>query len=232
MLPLLNIFGELESFTSELYPYRFVITPLLLLALGGAVYVAYRLGLHRLLLRHRVATAVVGLPLLAASLFAGDYLLSPLWERSYLEEASPIEVIASPTATTDTDTMLPVSMTDAPPAAPMPGIRAQGRFEGADDFHFGRGDAQIIRTADGNHILRFENFSVRNGPDLYVYLSADPAGEKVDEALNLGRLKATDGAFNYEIPQSIDLASVKSVIVWCRQFSTLFAVALLATSSE
>jgi hypothetical protein len=98
---------------------------------------------------------------------------------------------------------------------------------GADDFHFGRGDALIIETEPGKYVLRFENFSVRNGPDLFVYLSEDPAGEDVDEALNLGALKATDGAFNYEIPAGIDVSRVKSAVVWCKQFSVLFAHAEL-----
>ena len=36
-----------------------------------------------------------------------------------------------------------------------------------------------------------------------------------------------DGAFNYEVPASIDVATVKTVLVWCRQFSVLFASAEL-----
>jgi hypothetical protein len=98
-----------------------------------------------------------------------------------------------------------------------------GEFVGADDFHFGRGDAQLIETEPGVYVLRFENFSVRNGPDLFVYLSTDPSGEDVEEALNLGSLKATDGAFNYEIPPEIDVSTIRSAVVWCKQFSVLFA---------
>ena len=76
-------------------------------------------------------------------------------------------------------------------------------------------------------MLRLENFSVRNGPDLYVYLVRDEGARRVDESLNLGRLKATDGAFNYDIPAGVDIASVKSVVVWCKQFGVLFAEAPL-----
>src|SRR5688500_8444838 len=94
-MPLLNIFGEIESFTSELYPYRFIITPLLIAGLVAALFVAYRAGLHQVLLRHRIATAAIGTPLLIVSLVAGNYLLSPLWERSFLEEASPLEAVTS-----------------------------------------------------------------------------------------------------------------------------------------
>jgi hypothetical protein len=68
---------------------------------------------------------------------------------------------------------------------------------------------------------------VRNGPDLFVYLSEDPSGKGVTEALNLGKLKATDGAFNYEIPPNVDVSKIKSAVVWCRQFAVLFAHATL-----
>src|SRR4030067_821791 len=47
---------------------------------------------------------------------------------------------------------------------------ARGRFVGADDFHKGSGTAVIVR-AGTQRGLRFENFQVTNGPDLYVYLA-------------------------------------------------------------
>jgi hypothetical protein len=58
-------------------------------------------------------------------------------------------------------------------------------------------------------------------------LSEDPNGEGISEMLNLGELKATDGAFNYEIPSGIDVSKVKSAVVWCKQFAVLFAHAEL-----
>lgn len=244
MLALLSVFSTLEGFTSDLYPYRYVVTPIM--ALIGAVLVVFAVkrNFHRLLWRHRLATALIGTPLLIVSLVVGDYLFSPLWERSFLNEASPIEAAVSvpvaSTASPAVETTAPASGVSSVPAVPGapsvpaaptalagPRIISRGTFRGADDFHFGRGDAQIIRTETGAHILRFENFSVRNGPDLYVYLSRDETGRRVEEPLNLGRLRATDGAFNYELPANIDLTSIKSVVVWCRQFTTLFAHAPL-----
>ena len=229
MLAMLSVFSTLEGFTSDLYPYRFVITPILVLVGAGVIFRAVRQGVHHVLWRHRLATAIIGTPLVVLSLVAGNYLLSPLWERNFLDEASPIEAAAGPG-----DARAPVVTS---PAAVVPNaestssagtrITSRGVFRGADDFHFGRGDAQIIRTETGTHVLRFENFSVRNGPDLYVYLSRDETGKRIDESLNLGRLRATDGAFNYELPSNIDLASIRSVVVWCRQFTTLFAHAPL-----
>ncbi|MYI85818.1 MAG: DM13 domain-containing protein [Dehalococcoidia bacterium] len=80
-------------------------------------------------------------------------------------------------------------------------------------------------------MLRVENFSVRNGPDLFVYLSRNPDGWE-EEAINLGDLKATDGAFNYEIPSDIDIEEFKSAVVWCRRFAVLFGHATLEIVTE
>jgi hypothetical protein len=105
------------------------------------------------------------------------------------------------------------------------GVRARGQFMGADDFHFGRGDALLIETGPGLYTLRLEEFSVRNGPDLFVYLTPDK--NSVEGAINLGGLKATDGAFNYDVPPGTDLSQYEYAIVWCRQFTVLFASAPL-----
>jgi hypothetical protein len=105
-------------------------------------------------------------------------------------------------------------------------LYASGEFHGADDFHFGRGKALLIESAPGQYVLRFEEFSVRNGPDLYVYLSTDPEGYGTDP-LELGTLKATDGAFNYDIPPGADISRFKGALVWCKQFAVLFATAPL-----
>ena len=223
MLSVLERLGMFEDITADLYPYRFVITPLALAAVAGILYFAYRRRWHEVLLRHRLATTMVGVPVLVLALLVGDYLFSPLWERSRLDEASPLAVAEA------------AEMPPSQPGSSGPGAVAafeakvlqMGDFRGADDFHFGRGDALLIQTGPDTHVLRFENFSVRNGPDLYVYLSEDPTGKKVDEALNLGELKATDGAFNYEIPASVDVSKIKSAVVWCRQFAVLFTHAEL-----
>jgi hypothetical protein len=93
-MPVLSVFGELETFLSEeLYPHRYVISAFVLLALLTALAGAAKLGLHHALLRHPIVTALVTVPVVALTLVAGDYLLSPLWERSFLEEKSPVTAI-------------------------------------------------------------------------------------------------------------------------------------------
>ena len=229
----MTIFGDLERLIAEdLYPYRWPITIAVVMAIAAAAVLAYRMGWHMIAWRHRLATGVIAAVLLAVAIPAGDYLLSPLWERSHLEEESPL-VSASDgmsggdLATPDAHPQPSPAATAEPTAVPFePRVTHQGEFHGADDFHFGRGRALLIETAPAQYTLRFEEFSVRNGPDLFVYLSPSADGN-ADGSINLGGLKATDGAFNYEVPAGTDAARFKSAIVWCRQFSVLFATAPL-----
>lgn len=231
------IFGELERFVAEdLYPYRWLISIALMAVAAVVAYVAYRREWHLVLWRHKLASAVAAAVLIAISIPAGDYFLSPLWERSFLEEEeSPIALASGPQdpVAAGTSTTEPAPGATEGPDATQRGAEApfaarithQGEISGADSFHSGRGTAQLIETAQGQYTLRFEEFSVRNGPDLFVYLTPDE--NSVDGALNLGGLKATDGAFNYEVPAGTDVSRYKYAIVWCRQFAVLFASAPL-----
>ncbi len=217
---------DLERFFSEVvYPNRWLILAGIVVAAAAAGAIAYRRGWHRVIWRHRLATALVVVPLVAAAIPLGNYLLSPLFERSYLDEGSPLVSggMVAGTAPSPTASGAPAT-TPASPFAPR--VALEGQFRGADDFHFGRGKALLIETAPRRYALRVEDFSVRNGPDLFVYLSPDTAGGS-EGALNLGRLKATDGAFNYEVPAGTDVSRFGSAIVWCRRFSVLFAAAPL-----
>ena len=93
-----------------------------------------------------------------------------------------------------------------PPPTPFAATTvASGEFSGTDDFHFGHGTASIVEVEPGRYHLRLDEFSVRNGPDLFVYLSPDADGY-ADDALELGKLKATDGSFGYDLPDGIDPA--------------------------
>jgi hypothetical protein len=113
------------------------------------------------------------------------------------------------------------------PATSAPGLdERSGSFSGADEFHFGRGTARLIETAPGGYTIRLEDFAVRNGPDLFVYLSPSAEGY-ADGAIELGSLKADRGNQNYDVPAATDVESVQSVVIWCKQFAVLFATAPL-----
>jgi len=88
------------------------------------------------------------------------------------------------------------------------------------DAHEVAGTASLIEGIDGKVYLRFENFEIINGPDVRIYLSKDL--EKTD-AVELGPLKATHGNFNYEVPEDVHLGEYSKLLVWCDDFSVLFA---------
>jgi hypothetical protein len=70
-----------------------------------------------------------------------------------------------------------------------PVVLRQGLFGKIDFIHQGSGTAKLIQNSDGKHFIRFEDFKVTNGPDLYVYLVADAENVDNDEFVNLWRLK-------------------------------------------
>lgn len=194
-----------------------------------------------------------------ANILAGVY-----FERTSLDDLDPFaSVAAAPDSTTSivpaavtapatTAVQPPVAATAVPaspqvaassPVASSPPVVAaptgpmllrEGTFVDGDPGHHGEGTARLIRDAEGSHILRFEDFSVTNGPDLFVILSTDPDGSRssaaASDALNLGRLRATDGNINYAVPDGVDLAAYRSVIIYCRAFRVVFAVATLEAS--
>lgn len=228
----MEIFGDVERLLSDLYPYRWPISIGLLVAFIAFIALAIRMKWYAPIVQRPLVSAAIAIPALVLVAVAGWYTLSPLWDRSYLEEASPLEAagmptaIASPVKSPQVESLTPAATVPTPTSI-APRQTYAGMFVGADEFHFGRGDVLLIETSPGVYTLRFENFSVRNGPDLFVYLTPDASGQSVEGAINLGGLKATDGAFNYEIPPGTDVSQFASAIVWCRQFATLFAVAEL-----
>ena len=107
-----------------------------------------------------------------------------------------------------------------------------GELKDADSFHKGSGQAIIYRGPDGSHLLRLENLSVTNGPDLHVLLSPHPDPQSSGEIkqpgyVDLGKLKGNKGNQNYEIPAEVDVSIQGSVIIYCKPFSVIFSVAPL-----
>ena len=199
-----------------------------------------------------------GLALLVAVPVAW-YLISPLFITRAVDEALPtarpaIVAAATQPPVTPTEAMPEASATLAASAASAtpeataaateapsatPGVTAtpetqtlaQGEFY--DIVHEGEGQAVIIQLADGVRVLRFENFMVLNGPDLFVYLVPEnPVPNAVGFDFmafhDLGPLKGNVGAQNYELPADLDLSLYQSVVIWCRAFKVPFAAAPLA----
>ena len=194
--------------------------------------------LKRLLI---IAVIVVAIPVA----WAAWWFLSPLVIDDVVDEDFPMsfnaELPAGMTQQEAEDEMVEAAAVDEPvdeempepmasPAAPVK-VKA-GSFTDADRFHKGSGSATIYRGSDGAHLLRFEDFSVTNGPALKVILSPHPNARNSAEVhlegyVHLGDLKGNIGNQNYELPADLDLSTIGSVIIYCEPFSVVFSVAPL-----
>jgi hypothetical protein len=121
------------------------------------------------------------------------------------------------------------TMDEAMPATDtQPLLLVQGQFKDADSFHQGSGTATIYQLPDGSQVLRFEGFTVTNGPDLHVLLatSSSPSDRSgLGDYLDLGSLSGNTGNQNYDIPVGTDISQYLSVVIYCMPFHVVFATA-------
>ena len=124
------------------------------------------------------------------------------------------------------------TVSEEAPVVTAEATRFDGRFRDGDSAHRGSGMATVLEV-DGELVLRFEDFEVTNGPDLYVLVT--PAGEVPDhDALDetgwveLGALKGNIGSQNYVLPADLSPEDLGSVVIWCRAFRVIFSVAELS----
>ena len=221
-------------FFGALYDYRIPV------AFGGVVVlvllavVARRSGWLGSARRHPGRAAAVAVPALAIAIPLAWYMASPLVLSSTVDEPAPSIAAARPSSSPTTGSPTPIvsarpGPSGGPSVAPVTLVSLAGPFHGSDDFHFGRGTARLIETAPSQFVLRLEDFEVRNGPDLYVYLSPSADGY-VDGAIEVAKLKADKGNQNYDVPVGALTGGKRpaSVVIWCKQFSHLFATAPLS----
>ncbi len=163
--------------------------------------------------------AVIGLAL-------AWYLGSPLFITNRVSEELPgtqVQTMPKALESSPIDTQLPPASSPLP--TPLsPETLSEGTFTGFDSLHQASGTARIIRSDGKTYVRLEEDFTVSNGPDLFVYLGKNNA---YDADTNLGKLKGNEGSQNYEIPSDINLDSYSEVWVWCRAFSVPFGKAIL-----
>ena len=118
-------------------------------------------------------------------------------------------------------------------AVAKPQVLYTGKFH--EVAHPAKGIATVYKLSEGKRILRFTDFEVSNGPDVFVYVSAiDDANDndtvKNSKFISIGSIKGNIGDQNYELPDDLDLNIYRSVIIWCKRFGVNFAVAPLKSS--
>jgi hypothetical protein len=132
--------------------------------------------------------------ILLAVLAVGWYLASPLFINNEVDENFPEIVVADEMADDGVTAVL------------------TGTFIDADAAHKGSGTATFYQQGE-ELVLRLQEFSVTNGPDLHVLLStnANPTDSIGDQ--------------NYEIPTGTDLSQYQSIIIYCQPFHVVFSTA-------
>lgn len=166
--------------------------------------------------RHRLLAGVAAAVVLAlAAIPITAYVIVPQFVRSTVNEAAPGASQA------------PAAGASAPgsPAEATPVILARGELKRINTVDFGTGTVTVIRSGT-QRFLRFENVEIAAAPAQHVYLS-DRGDGQPGSFTDLGTLKATSGSFNYDIPATVDLATVRSVVSWCLQFRTTVTYAPL-----
>lgn len=154
------------------------------------------------MLRRRILVPVAAVVLVLAAVPLVAFVIVPQLVRSTLVEDLPVAASADPAAVLLSGELVRISAAD-----------------------YGTGAVRIVRIGDAR-LLRFENVDIAGAPDVYVYLS-DRSDGAPGRSIDLGRLKATAGSFNYPIPSEVDLGAVRSVVLWCRQFSVTITYAAL-----
>ena len=148
-----------------------------------------------------------------------------------LPTAQPQASVTSSATSTTSESGSPTVKPTPSPTPPV--VLAQGTFISHE--HQTTGTAKIIKLADGSRILRLENLSTSNGPQVEVWLSDQPVIEGRDgwfvfkdgNHLSLGPIKGNRGNQNYPIPDSVNLNDYSAVTLWCARFYVSFGAAEL-----
>ena len=195
--------------------------------------------------------AVVGLVIV----FAAYPLWSPLFINDVIDESFPdlasdqrdqlrdmpqekqdvLVAMAQENTEMASETALAMLASDVQMAEDMPTnepvVLSKGIFNGFDAIHRGEGIATIYQLVDGTRVLRLEDFSTSNGPDLHVLLTSNAPtsiGDPVATGyVDLGQLKGNIGNQNYNIPSDVNLDDYSAVVIYCMPFHVNFTVATL-----
>lgn len=166
----------------------------------------------------------------------------PLATRAVIPESvtmEQVETLMAQAASFDQPTVadaMPAMPDDAASSAE-PVALLSGMFQDADSFHRGSGTATVYQLGDGGQrVLRLDDFRVTNGPDLRVLLANFPTPTERQHLelagyVELAPLKGNVGAQNYDLPDDFDLATARSVVIYCNPFRVIFSTATLTPAT-
>lgn len=108
-----------------------------------------------------------------------------------------------------------------------------GDFIEIDAIRTAKGRAAIYRSSSDNSlVLRFDEFSVTNGPGLAIYLCVGATPKTPDEVrqgpyFRVSTLKGTAGNQNYQLPPELRLDRYRSVVIFSEDFNLVYSSATL-----
>jgi hypothetical protein len=208
----------------------------LLSMLVGAILViaTFTFPLWQPLVRQEAAVQEIAFPGLALDLQDDFLSLPPEQQRAYLDlrDSEPGRALAMVSAALQPRRLAPEDDQDMPEMV-APITAATGTFLTLDPIRSARGTATIFQQADGSLLMRFEDFAMPNAPDARVILS--PASEPQtseemhadDTAVEIGELRGSVGNQNYPLPNTVDLALVRSVVIYSAQLDVIYTYAPL-----
>ncbi len=132
-------------------------------------------------------------------------------------------------------TAVPAPTNEQPtPVLPDAQVIRSGEFTQLDALRTAQGTVTLYRSADGSLLLRFDDFTVTNGPDLTVYLCGLPAPKTKDDLggggvpeFKVGPLKGSVGNQQYAIPKELPIARYKSAVIYSESLAVIYSTAEL-----
>lgn len=208
----------------------------ILMLLGAVLVVAvFTFPNWQPLLENRDLAQVEAFPGLPAQLQSAFLSLPQEQQRAYLafdaidHEKAVTMVIAALAARVP-----PPTEDQMMPELDTPVTVGSGTFGRIDAVRWGQGTVNIYRDAASKLTLRLEGFSMQNGPDLRLYLSAADAPQTFAamkpgdlDPLDVGLLKTTYGNQNYTLASDTDLAAYRSVVIYSPTLDLVYTYAPL-----
>lgn len=91
-----------------------------------------------------------------------------------------------------------------------------------------RGNAEILHLEDGTFQLHLHDFWVAPGaPDVRVVLSPQLNGQPDDSMIEVAPYEYGSNEHSYSLPGGIALQEMKTIIIYCKQFTVHFGHGVL-----
>jgi hypothetical protein len=204
--------------------------------LGAVLVVAtFTFPLWQPILENRGTVAAEAFPGLDPRLQSSFLTFPQEQQRAFLAlaQTDPAKALAMVTAALAPRLLVPTEQ-QAMPDLNAPFTVASGTFQQINAIQYGQGTVNIYQDATNALTMRFEGFSILNGPDLHIYLtaadapkiSADMSANGIDK-LDLGALISSYGNQTYPLSDISDLTQYHSIVIYSSSLDLIYTYAPL-----